>query len=116
MRTYEERVRLIHSRTVILKKERRKRKQRIIDAVCIAASLLLVICIGTFMSDLTAGIGESSVQSPSGTASILESNAATGYFFIGVLAFWLGVCVTVLLYRLHRAGLRANHKDQENEL
>ena len=87
MRTSEERARLIHRRTAEIKQERRIKRQRRLDAACMAVCLLLVIGIGTMMP---------------GTASLIGSHAALGYIVMGLLAFFLGVCVTVLLYRLHR--------------
>ena len=37
-----------------------------------------------------------------GAASIFGNNSAQGYILMGTIYFLLGVCVTVLLYRLHR--------------
>ena len=39
---------------------------------------------------------------PAGAASIFGNNSAQGYILMGTICFLLGVCVTVLLYRLHR--------------
>ena len=43
MRTSEERARLIHRRTAEIKQERRIKRQRRLDAACMAVCLLLVI-------------------------------------------------------------------------
>ena len=51
------------------------------------------------------------IAHPSGTASLLGSHAALGYIIMGLLAFLLGVCVTVLLYRLHRRYERQKQED-----
>ena len=56
MRTNEERAGLIHMRTAKIKRERQKRKQRALDMICMAACLILVVGIGSFMPGLTAGI------------------------------------------------------------
>lgn len=111
MRTNEERARLIQKRTAEIKQERRKRKQRMLEAVCMAACLLLVIGIGIVMPDLTATtVGGNSVN-PSETASMIGSHAALDYIIMGLLAFLLGVCVTVLLYRLRRRNERKSRED-----
>lgn len=47
-----------------------------------------------------------------GTASMLGHYEALGYICMGVLAFALGVCVTVLLYRLRRVE---EHKRRTRE-
>ena len=100
MRTNEARARLIHRRTAEIKQERRIKRQRRLDAVCMAVCLLLVIGIGALMPGLMRNTADGGIVHPSGTASLLGSHAALGYIIMGLLAFLLGVCVTVLLYRL----------------
>ena len=56
MRTNEERARLVHKRTAEIKRERQKKKQRALDMICIAACLILVVGIGSFLPDWAAGI------------------------------------------------------------
>ena len=104
MRTNEERTRLIHKRTAEIKRENQKKKQRRLDAACIAACLLL------------AGVSESGVSHASGAASLVGSHAALGYILMELLAFLLGVCVTVLLYRLRRRKERRQREDRDDEL
>ena len=76
-----------------------------------AACLFLVIGIGTLMPGLMRDAADGSIVHPSGTASLLGSHAALGYIIMGLLAFLLGVCVTVLLYRLRRRGERQKQED-----
>ena len=52
MRTSKERARLIHRRTAEIKQERRIKRQRRLDAACMAACLFLVIGIGALMPGL----------------------------------------------------------------
>ena len=111
MRTSKERARLIHRRTAEIKQERRIKRQRRLDAACMAVCLLLVIGIGAMMPGLMRGAADGSIVHPSGTASLLGSHAALGYIIMGLLAFLLGVCVTVLLYRLHRRYERQKQED-----
>ena len=105
MRTNEERSRLIHKRTAEIKREKRNRLQRGLDAVCIAVCMLLV-------TEPAAG----SIVHSSGAASMIGSHAALGYIVMGLLAFLLGVCVTVLLYRLRRRNERRSREEKEDEL
>lgn len=120
MRTNEERVRLIHGRTAELRRERQKKKQRGLDAVCMAVCmavcLLLVIGIGALMPELITGVADGGVSHASGAASLVGSNAALGYILMGLLAFLLGVCVTVLLYRLRRRNERHHQEGGDDEL
>ena len=106
MRTNEERVGLIHQRTAEIKRKRRMKKQRAADMICMTACLLLVVGIGSFLPGLTAELSFGEIHHTSGAASLVGDSAALGYILMGILAFLLGVCVTVLLYRLRRRNER----------
>ena len=116
MRTNEERAGLIHKRTAEIKRERQKRKQRALDMICIAACLILVVGIGSFMPGLSVDIVGGEVHHVSGAASLVGSHAALGYILMGLLSFLLGVCVTVLLYRLRRRNERKQRENSDDEL
>ena len=116
MRTNEERAGSIHRRTAEIKRERQKKKQRAWDTICIAACLLLVVGTGSFMPGLTAGVPGGEVHHASGAASLVGSHGALGYILMGLMAFLLGVCVTVLLYRLHRRNERERRENSNDEL
>lgn len=75
-----------------------------------AACLLLVIGIGIVMPELTATTAGGNSVNPSETASMIGSHAEPGYIIMGLLAFLLGVCVTVLLYRLRRRNERKSRE------
>lgn len=112
MRTSKERARLIHRRTAEIKQERRIKRQRRLDAACMAACLFLVIGIGALMPGLMRNTADGGIAHPSGTASLLGSHAALGYIHNGgCWRFFLGFCVTVLLYRLHRRYERQKQED-----
>ena len=116
MRTNEERAGLIHKRTVEIKREWQKKKQRTLDMICIVACLILIVGIGSFMPGLTAGIPGGEVHHASGVASLVGNHAALGYILMGIMAFLLGVCVTVLLYRLRRRNEREHQENSDDEL
>ena len=59
-----------------------------------------------------AGGSAGNIDYTMGTASMLGHYEALGYICMGVLAFALGVCVTVLLYRLRRVE---EHKRRTRE-
>ena len=116
MRTNEERIGLIHKRTAEIKRERQKRKQRALDMICIAACLILIVGIGSFLPDWVVVIPGGEVHHASGAASLVGSHAALGYILMGLMAFLLGACVTVLLYRLHRRSERKQRENPDDEL
>ena len=86
------------------------------DMICMAACLIRVVGIGSFMPGLTAGIPGGEVHHASGAASLVGSHAALGYILMGFMAFLLGVCVTMLLYRLHRRNERKQRENWDDEL
>ena len=47
-------------------------------------------------------LSKGDVAHTSMTASLIGSSAFSGYIVMGILSFLLGVCVTILLHRLHR--------------
>ena len=116
MRTTEERAGLIHKRTAEIKRERQKKNQRALDMICIAACLILVVGLGSFMPGWAAGIPGGEARHASGAASLVGSHAALGYILMGLMAFLLGVFVTVLLYRLHRRNERKHQENSNDEL
>ena len=111
MRTNKERARLSHERTSEIKKENHRKKQYVIDICCVAASLLIIVCAGRWIPGIVAGMSEESSSYVSGTASMIGSHAELGYILMGILAFLLGVCVTILLYRIRCYG---EHKKRED--
>ncbi len=105
MRTNEKRVRLIHKRTAERKQTVERKKRNAPDAVCMAACLLPVMGMGAYMPTLMAGV-----------AGLIGSHTALGHILMGLLAFLLGVCVTLLLYRLRRRSERKWREGDDDEL
>lgn len=116
MRTCEERVCLIRRRAAEIKKADRKKKQRIVDAGCLVACLLLVTGIGTFLPELLGGASYVSMIHTSGAASLVVSNASLVYVMMGLMCFLLGMCVTVLLYRVRHKNNHKHYEDMKDEL
>ena len=106
MRTNEERAGLIHKRTAEIKRERQKKNQRALDMICIAACLILVVGIGSFMPGWTVGIPGVAVHHASGPGT---------YVVIGLLAFVIGVTVTVLCIRLTNKSTNRTERAEESE-
>ena len=103
MKTDAERMALIRQRTAQLQRQARARQMLLIDAGCMAACLVLVVCLGLAMPGW-AGTSVALHVSPTGTAGMLSERGADGYILVGVLSFLLGSCVTILLYRLRRSS------------
>lgn len=105
---------LIRRRTLEIKEAQRKKQQLLRDMGCVAAALLLIAVMGRGLSgaELLPATGAAGQIKAYGTASLLASHAALGYILMGILSFLLGVCVTILLYRLK--GLE-RRKEAEGE-
>ena len=112
MRSYEERVAETKRRIAARQREKRLRRNTIIMASAVAACLALLIGASLAMPGIAAHIQTGDYSGFETTASIFHSGAALGYIVIGLLAFLLGVCVTVLCFRLRQMN---REDDQNNE-
>ena len=66
------------------------------------------------MPDVAARVRHGDYSGFETAASIFHGGAALGYIVIGLLAFLLGVCVTVLCFRLRQMS-REDGQDKESE-
>jgi hypothetical protein len=99
MRTNEERIAAMHARAAELRREKRKRETRIVGIEIIVLSLALVIALAAWMPRLsTAMTGAPGAMS----ASMFSDSGALGYIVVALLAFLLGVSVTVFCLRLKK--------------
>ena len=114
MRSHEERIAETKRRIAAREKEKRLRRGRIIMASAAAACLVLLVCAALAMPDITAQIPAGGHSGFETAAGIFHSTAALGYIVIGLLAFLLGVCMTVLCFRIRQID-RENTRDQESE-
>ena len=108
MKTDAERMALIRQRTAQLQRQTRARQMLLIDAGCMAACFVLVVCLGLAMPGW-AGTSVALHVSPTGTAGMLSERGADGY----ILSFLLGSCVTILLYRLRRSSEKKHTRDDD---
>lgn len=102
MRTDEERINAMHVRAAELDEQRRARKVRIMQSAGVAVSFAAVIILALFMPRLAdfgpGGPDGSAVEGMN--ASIFGDSAALGYIVISIIAFLLGVSLTIFCFRL----------------
>ena len=115
MRTNEERTELIHRRTLEIKQEQKRKRQKVVETVSVAACMVLICAMGLWMPDLIGRSVQDSGVYHTGAASMIGSHGQLGYILMGILSFLLGVCVTVLLYPLHSRGIEKHREDQDDE-
>ena len=111
MRSHEERVAETKRRIAKMEREKRRRRNTITMASAVAACLVLLIGASLAMPGIAASIQTGDYSGFETTASIYGGGAALGYIVIGLLAFLIGVCVTVLCFRLRQM----NREDDQNE-
>lgn len=111
MRSHEERVAETKRRIAAREREKKLRRSKITMFTAAAACLVLIICASFAMPGITAGIEPGDYSGFETAASIFHGSAALGYIIIGFLAFLLGVCVTVLCFRLRQM----NWENREGE-
>ena len=114
MRSHEERITEAKRRIAKIERAKRLRRNTITMASAVAACLVLLVGVSLAMPGIAASIRTGNYSGFETTASIYGGGAALGYIVIGLLAFLLGVCVTVLCFRLRQMN-REDGQDKESE-
>ena len=114
MRSHEERVAETKRRIAKIEREKRRRRNTVTMASAVAACLVLLIGASLAMPGIAASIRTGDYVCFETAASIFHGGAALGYIVIGLLAFLLGVCVTVLCFRLRQMS-REDDQNKESE-
>ena len=113
MRSHEKRVAETKRRIAKIEREKRLRRNKITMASAVAACLVLLIGASLAMPGIAASI-RTGDYSGFETAASMYGGGALGYIVIELLAFLLGVCVTVLCFRLRQMN-REDGQDEESE-
>lgn len=114
MRSYEERVAETKRRIAARQREKRLRRDKITMVSAAAACLVLLVGVCLAMPGIAARAQAGDYAGFETAASMYGGGAALGYIVIGLLAFLLGVCVTVLCFRIQQLS-RENAQDKESE-
>ena len=114
MRSHEERVAEAKRRIAKIERAKRRRRNTITIASSVAACLALLVGASLAMPGIAAKIQTGDYVGFETAASMYGGGAALGYIVIGLLAFLLGVCVTVLCFRLRQMN-REDGQDRESE-
>ena len=113
MRSHEERVAETKRRIAKIEREKRLWRNTVTMASAVAACLVLLVGASFAMPGIAASI-QAGDYSGFETAASMYGGGALGYIVIGLLAFLLGVCVTVLCFRLRQMN-REDGQDRESE-
>ena len=101
MRTDDERIKAMHRRAAEIEREGRARRIRTIQAaafaVCFAAVAGLAVCMSAISGSISP---DGALQNMNG--SIFAGSSMLGCLVIGIIAFILGVSVTVFCYQIRK--------------
>lgn len=113
MRSHEERF-AETKRRIAARQRREQRRRSTITTLFEAACLVLIVGVSFAMPGMVAGVRPGDFAGYETAASMYGDGAALGYIVIGLLSFLLGVCVTVLCFRLRQIN-REDSQDREGE-
>ena len=115
MRSNEERV--VEVKRRIAEKERKKklRRSRIAAVSAVAACLVLIVVLSLFMPGIAGQLRPGGYSDYEMVASMFGENGALGYIIIGLLAFFLGVCVTILCFRIRLLNREEQSMEDKKE-
>ncbi len=112
MRTDKERIEMMHQRAAEIKTETRQKQVRVIQAVSVAGCFAAVIALALLMPGISGSL-TSDVMGHSMQASMFANSSMLGYIVIGILAFALGMAVTVFCFRLRKWQREKDKKDMQ---
>ena len=104
----EERVAAVKRRAAQIQQQKRQRRNRIAALFSMAACLAVIAGTAAAMPGIAEKLAAGNYAGYETAASIFGGSAAAGYIIVGLLAFALGVCVTILCF-----WLRAFQKQDE---
>lgn len=100
MRSNEERAAAVKRRVRQLEMQRRRRRNLALALSSAAACLAIIAAVSLAMPGMAGRLAVGDYSGYETAASIFGGSAAVGYIAVGLLAFALGVFVTVLCFRL----------------
>lgn len=115
MRNTEQRVAAVKRRAKELERKKQLRRGRIIGISSVAACLVFIIGLAFAMPEIMADFTDGAYTYSGTAASIFDGSGGFGYVLIGLLAFALGVSVTILSYHIHLRNRRSREEREEND-
>lgn len=100
MRSHEERVSAVKRRVAEQRRKRQRRRDRGIISAAVAACLGLIVALSAWLPAMMDKASAGSYAGHLASASMFAGSAAVSYLVIGLLSFVLGVCVTILCFRI----------------
>ena len=115
MRSHEDRVAETKRRIAARERKERQRRNKITVLAAAAACLALIVGVSLIMPGIAAKIQTGDYTGFETAATILGGGTALGYMIIGLLAFILGVCVTILCFRIRQLDKEEQTEEQKGD-
>ena len=115
MRSNEERVVEVKRRIAEKERQKKLRRSRIAAVSAVAACLVLIVVLSLFMPGIAGQLRPGGYSDYGMVASMFGENGALGYIIIGLLAFFLGVCVTILCFRIRLLNREEQSMEDKKE-
>ena len=99
MRSTDEQMKEIRARAAKLREKQILRRRIAAESLSAVVCLALILCCAAVMPTL-----ETAVRDPADSyyGGLLLSSSSLGYVVIGILGFFLGICITLLCVHLHK--------------
>ena len=115
MRSNEERIAEVKRRIAEKERQKKLRRSRIAAVSAVAACLVLILVLSLFMPGIAGQLRPGGYSDYEMVASMFGENGALGYIIIGLLAFLLGVCVTILCFRIRLLNREEQSMEDKKE-
>ncbi len=115
MRSHEERIAEVKRRIAENERQKRLRRDRAAAFFCVAACLAVIVGVSLSMPGIVSRIEPGTFSGFETAATMLGGSAALGYIVVGLLAFVLGVCVTVLCFRIRLMNEEERAEEQKGD-
>ena len=115
MRSNEERVVEVKRRIAEKERQKKLRRSRIAAVSAVAACLVLILVLSLFMPGIAGQLRPGGYSDYEMVASMFGENGALGYIIIGLLAFLLGVCVTIVCFRIRLLSREEQRMEDHKE-
>ena len=113
MRSHEERVAAVKQRVALINHRKRQNRARLLALSSVAACLAVIVGVSFAMPGISESLVAGNDTEYEAAASAFGGSAAAGYIIIGLLAFVLGVCVTILCFAIRDYQEKEKDKDKE---
>lgn len=112
MRSDEQRAAAVRQRMARRRRRQDALRRRILAGGSVAACLVLIVGLSVAMPGLAATVDASGYAYSRLAGSMFSDGTSLGYVVIGLLAFVLGVAVTLLCQRVRTLNRMENREDR----